>query len=223
MGKFRKDTFALCIGRSYGAGGLRFACRLQEVLGVPLYDKNILDRAAQDSNIRKELFERIDEINNFTIPVSYGSVLSGPGSLFMFPENNYLSNESLFSAQAETITALAEKGSGIFVGRCSDFILREHPNRLSVFITEDKDIRIRKIQEKLDLSSEREALSAMEKLDKERREYYNYYTSKRWGRAENYDISIKLSYFGIDYAIKLIVDLMKKRNFPLKGCSELSL
>lgn len=219
MSSFRKDTYAVCIGRSYGAGGLTFAHKLQQVLGVPLYDKNILDKAAQDSNIRKELFERIDEVNNFSIPVTYGNIFSGPGSLFMFPENNLLSNENLFSVQAETITALAEKGSGIFVGRCSDFILREHPNRLSVFITEDKEIRIQKIKSKLSLDSDNEARSMMEKLDKERREYYNYYTSERWGRAENYDISIKLSYFGIDYAIKLIVDLMERKDFPLRDLS----
>lgn len=216
MSTFRNDTYVVCIGRSFGAGGLTFARRLQEVLGIPLYDKNILDQAAHDSNIRKELFERIDEVNNFSIPVSYGNVFAGPGSLFMFPESHFLSNENLFSVQAETITALAEKGSGIFVGRCSDFILRDHPHRLSIFITEDKEVRIRKIKEKLSLDSDSEAISTMEKLDKERRDYYNYYTSERWGRSENYDISIKLSYLGIDYAINLVVDLMRRHDFPLR-------
>lgn len=134
----------------------------------------------------------------------------------MFPESHFLSNENLFSVQAETITALAEKGSGIFVGRCSDFILRDHPHRLSIFITEDKEVRIRKIKEKLSLDSDSEAISTMEKLDKERRDYYNYYTSERWGRSENYDISIKLSYLGIDYAINLVVDLMRRHDFPLR-------
>lgn len=215
MSEFRNDTFVVCVGRLFGAGGLTFAHRLQEVLGIPLYDKNILEQAAQDSNIRKELFERIDEVNNFSMPVAYGNIFSGPGSLFMYPENHFLSNENLFSVQAETIMALAQKGSGIFVGRCSDFILREHPHRISIFITEDRNIRMQRVKSRLSLSTDSEAMNMMEKLDKERREYYNYYTSERWGRAENYDISIKLSYFGIDYAVSMVIDLMKRRGFPL--------
>lgn len=216
MNEYNQNTYAICVGRSFGSGGGEFAKKLSDALGIPIYDKNILDKAAEDANIRRELFERMDESNNFSIPMVYGAGFSVPSSFFVYTDN-YLSNENLFRMQAETIQELARKSSAIFVGRCSDFVLRDHPHMLSVFVTEDKERRLRRIQERIeDVNDEEEALKMMEKLDKERREYYNYYTGGHWGRAENYDLSFKTTVVGMDYAVNHVVELIEHLGFLTK-------
>ncbi len=209
------DVFAICIGRSFGSGGYKLAQHLSKRLQVKLYDKDLLDKAAEDNNIRKELFEQADERNNYEIPLMVGGSLGLPNAFYMYA-NNYLSNDHLFRLQSETIEKLASKGSAIFVGRCADYTLRNHPHCLSVFVTEDKEIRINNIQNRLDLESPKEAEEEIDKVDKNRREYYNYYTSRYWGRADNYDLCFKLSIIGIDYAIDTIVGLLRQRGFVIK-------
>lgn len=180
-----------------------------------LYDKEILDKAAEDNNIRKELFEKADEKNVYELPLVVGSTLCMPNPFYMYT-NNYLSNDHLFTLQAETIQKLAAKGSAIFVGRCADYVLREHPHLLTVYIADDIELRAKHIQERLGMETIDDATAEVEKVDKDRREYYNYYTSRNWGRADNYDLSIKLSSVGIDYAVDMIVGLMRRRGFPME-------
>lgn len=212
---YPKDSFAICIGRSFGSGGYQVACTLQKRLKVKLYDKELMDKAAEDSNIRKELFEKADEKNAYEMPLVIGGTLGMPSTFYMYA-NNYLSNDHLFTLQAETIQNLAAKGSAIFVGRCADYVLREHPNLLTVYIADDMELRAKRIQARLGMETIEEAMSEVEKVDKDRREYYNYYTSRSWGRADNYDLSIKLSSVGIDYAVDMIVELMRRRGFPVE-------
>lgn len=217
MEGYNQDKYAICIGRSFGSGGGEFAKKLSDRLGIPMYDKNILDKAAEDANIRRELFERVDECNNFSIPMVYGAGFSVPSSFFVYTDN-YLSNENLFRMQAETIQELARKSSAVFVGRCSDFVLRNHPHLLTIFVSDDQEHRIRRIQERIeDASDMDEARKMMEKLDKERREYYNYYTGGHWGRAESYDLTFRSSIIGMDYAVKHVEELIKHLGFPVNG------
>lgn len=213
---YPKNYFAICIGRSFGSGGFKVACELHKRLRVKLYDKEILDKAAEDNNIRKELFEKADEKNTYEVPLVFGGSLGMPNTFYMYA-NNYLSNDHLFTLQAETIQKLATKSSAIFVGRCADYVLREHPHLLSVFIAEDKELRAKNIQNRLKMDSIEDATSEMEKVDKNRREYYNYYSARHWGRADNYDLSIKLSSIGIDYAVDMIIELMRRRGFPIES------
>ncbi|MDO5017408.1 MAG: cytidylate kinase-like family protein [Porphyromonas sp.] len=207
--------FAVCIGRSFGSGGYKLAKELQKRLQVNLYDKELLDKAAEDSNIRKELFERADERNSYEIPLVLGGTMGMPNVFYMY-SNNYLSNEHLFTLQAETIQNLAAKGSAIFVGRCADYVLRDHPHMISVFIADDIEHRAAAVKKRMNLESEEKAKDEVEKIDKNRRDYYNYYTSKHWGAADNYDLTIKLSSVGIDYAVEIILGLMRRRGFPME-------
>ena len=120
--------------------------------------------------------------------------------------------------QAETIQELARKSSAVFVGRCSDFVLRNHPHLLTIFVSDDQKHRIQRIQERIeDASDMDEARKMMEKLDKERREYYNYYTGSHWGRAESYDLTFRSSIIGMDYAVKHVEELIKHLGFPVNG------
>lgn len=209
---YQPNSFALCLGRSFGSGGYEVAKRLQQRLKVKLYDKELLDKAAENSHIRKELFEKADEQNNFEIPLVLGGSLGIPNAFYMYT-HNYLSNDHLFSIQADTIRQLAGKGSAIFVGRCADYLLREHPGRISVFISNEMEQRAAEIKERLELETLEEAESEVEKVDKKRREYYNFYTSGHWGRADNYDLCLNLGALGIDYAVDIIVDLVRQKGF----------
>ena len=202
------NNILISVGRSFGSGGLSFACALRDALGFPVFDKNILDRAANATNIRKEFFEQADESNNISIPYLCSSSFPLSNTFFAYTDN-YLSNDSLFVKQSETIRQLAKEGSAIFVGRCSDYVLRDSPNLLTVFITEDPEIRIRTIMERLEVPED-EAKSMMEKADKKRRDYYDYYTPGHWGRADNYDICLKISTFGMENAVKVVADRVKQ-------------
>lgn len=208
---YRPHSFALCIGRSFGSGGYEVAQKLQQRLKVKLYDKELLDKAAEDSHIRKELFEQADEQNSFNIPLVVG-YMGMPNPFYLYT-NNYLSNDNLFNLQADTIRQLASKGSAIFVGRCADHILRNHPGRISVFIANDLDNRAKEVMERLKLDNLDEASSEVDRIDKRRKEYYNYYTGKHWGRADNYDLCLNLGTLGIEYATEIIVDLVRQKGF----------
>ena len=220
---FDPKTYVITIGRSFGSGGGKFAEALGRRLSLPVFNEKLLTRAAQESNIREDLLRRMDECNDFSMPLVFNTQgLSTPGSFFLY-NDNYLSGENLFNVVAETITELAKKGSLILVGRCSDFILRDHPNLLSVFVTEKKELRLQRIMERVPgVKSPAEAEEYMVKADKQRRQYYNFYTGRRWGRCENYDVSFKLSELGTEYAIDFLVSLLERKNFPLGSspCSD---
>lgn len=198
----KKDKILISIGRSYGSGGLSFAHALHDSLGIPLFDKNILDKTASQSNIRKELLEEVDETNGISIPYVCSSSFPFSSSFFSYT-SDYLSNENLFSKQAETIHLIAQKGSAIFVGRCSDYVLRDDPCLRSIFVTDRPEVRVETISKRLNIPTE-EAKEWMEKADKRRREYYNFYTSRHWGQADNYDICIQLSTIGMECAVQMV-------------------
>ena len=121
----------------------------------------------------------------------------------LFQNKVYLSNESLFQIQSDAIRKVAEQGSCILVGRCADYILRDYPNSFHLFITASLEDRIRRVMEYLNVS-EKEAGDALNKADKARASYYNYYTEKTWGAAESYDLCINSSIHGIDKTVELI-------------------
>ena len=215
---YRPDTFVITIGRSFGSGGGMFAYALGKHLGIPVYDEELLSKAAEESNIREDLLKKMDECNDFSsMPLVFNTGgMSVPGSVFLY-NDNYLSNENLFNVVADTIRELASKGSLITVGRCSDFILRDHPHHFSLFVTEKKELRLGRIIERIDdVRNKKEAEEYMVKVDRQRRQYYNFYTGGRWGRCENYDLSFRLSELGTEYAINMIVDLLKRKGFPLQ-------
>lgn len=214
---FPDDSFVICISRSQCSGGVTFAHLLAEKLGVPVYDDSLFDFAAKDHNIRQDLFERNEDSTDFSVPIIYGSEYSS-GSMITYTDN-YLSNKNIYSMQAETIVSLACKGSAVFVGHTADFTLRDHPHRLSIYISEPMKVRIRNLQHDYEGVSDAEAEDRLLKLDKDRRQYYNYYTGGRWGRCETYDLSIRPSFFGMDYATDLVTEIIRGRDFPLKGTS----
>lgn len=191
----------ITIGRQLGSGGRTVGKKLAEQLGIAYYDKELINLASKESGICGEFFEKADEKNS-------GSLLKALAMGFtmnnaIFQSNDYLSNESLFRIQSDVIRMVAAEGSCVLVGRCADYILREEPDCIDVFISAAWKDRIRRAMEYNHLE-EKETEEFLRKADKSRASYYNYYTDKIWGAAESYDLCINSSLYGIDRTVAFI-------------------
>lgn len=205
----------ITIGREFGSGGHLIGKRLAEKLQIPFYDKELLDRAAKDSGLCKEIFENQDErpTNSFLYSLVMDSYSFGYSSNVM---NDMPLNQKVFLAQFDTIKRLAEEGPCVIIGRCADYALEDRSDLLSVFIHADQDVRVRRISKIYDLSANK-ARDRIRKNDKSRSSYYNYYTSKEWGSVDSYDLSIDSGKFGIDGSVDLILKAIEAKESEEKG------
>lgn len=190
------------IGRQFGAGGLGVAHELGRKLGIPVYDKELILKAAQDSGFSQSIFEESDEKKRF---FSLSSIFAnGFGDT-----ENYMSDRGLFKMQSQTIRKIAEQGSAIIVGRCADYILRDMECTLNVFLTSPLEVRAARISERNGISLE-EAERLAEEKDKKREEYYNYYTFGNWGVASTYDLCLDSSKLEIEGSAEFIIDFARR-------------
>ncbi len=203
-----EEKYVITIGRQLGSGGKSVGELLANRLKILCYDKELIQIASKESGVGKEFFEQADEKPSFSFIRGLFDLSSyGKGDFFT---NNYLSNESLFKIQSDVIRTLAEKQSCIFVGRCANYILRDHPRLLSVFISADIKDRIRRITEQQNLS-ENKAKALIEQTDRKRAEYYNYYSNNIWGMSTSYDLCINSSVFGIEETAASIIHFAKEK------------
>lgn len=198
------------IGRQLGSGGKEIGEKLAARLGIDFYDKELIKLASEESGLCKEFFERADE------KASQGIIGGLFGMRFPFisegaiPSNNCLSNDALFKVQSDVIRRLAAQKSCVFVGRCADYILREHPRCVNVFISASKEVRLARICQLYRVDVEK-AEEMMEKADKRRSEYYNYYSYKTWGAAATYHLCIDSSVLGVDETVRFIEEFVVKK------------
>ena len=190
------------IGRQFGGGGLGVANELGRKLGIPVYDKELIAKAAQDSGFSKAIFETSDEKKRF---FSLSSIFANRFG----DTENYMSDRGLFKMQSETIRKIAEQGSANIVGRCSDYILRDMENTFNVFLTSPLEVRAARIAERSGVSLE-EAEKIAEEKDRKRSDYYNYYTFGNWGHASTYDLCLDSSLLGIEGTADFIIDFARK-------------
>lgn len=202
------EHYVINLGRQLGSGGKEIGEKLAKELGIAFYDKELINLASDESGLCKEFFEKADE-------KASQSLLGGLfGARFPFitegtyPYNSYLSNDSLFKIQSDVIRHLAEEKSCLFVGRCADYILRDHPRCVNVFISAAPEARIKRLMETLNVDAE-EAEELMEKADKKRSSYYNYYSYKTWGAAATYHLCIDSSVLGIDGTVAFVKNFIK--------------
>lgn len=193
----------ITIGRQFGAGGKLVADALGHKLGIPVYDSELITKAAQDSGFSAELFVNKDEKRSF---FSFTSIFANG---FSTDQDNYMSESGLFRLQSETISKIAEMGSAIIVGRCSDYILRDRTDTLDVFLTAPAEVRAQRVAGRAGITYD-EAMEMLEKRDKGREEYYNYYTFGDWGKAANYDLCLDSSILGIEGTAEFIIDFARK-------------
>ncbi|HBK33364.1 MAG TPA: cytidylate kinase [Porphyromonadaceae bacterium] len=203
-----KDNFIINIGRQLGSGGRQIGRLLSERLGISFYDKELIALASKQSGLSKEVFEEADEKKRFTLTGGFlGIKTSIMDEGF---SNNYLWNETLFQIQSDVIRDLAREKSCIFVGRCADYILRDHPRMLNVFISAGQDDRIKRVEDYYGLTGKK-ALELIEKIDKKRAGYYNYYSNKVWGAAASYHVCMNSSILGIEATTDFIQEFLKQK------------
>lgn len=179
------------------------ALALGRKLGIPVYDQELIVKAAEQSGFSKELFANSDEKRNLLALSSFIVDVGRFGSA-----DNYMSDNQLFVIQSNVIRSLADKGPAIFIGRCSDYILRDR-KCLDVFVTATDEVRIKRIAERMNITPE-QADSLMRKKDRTRETYYNYYTFGNWGVASNYDLCVDSSVLGIEGTADMIIDFCRR-------------
>ena len=191
------------IGRQFGSGGRLVALEIGRILGINVYDKELLSRAAESSGFSPEFFKKSDEKRSFFsfAPLFPGSGMGQPGQ--------GIDECSLFAIQSHVIQEIARTESAVIIGRCADYILRERGCTLDVFITCADEERIRRIMARESLSHDK-AKSLMEKNDRDRESYYNHFTLGNWGVASNYDLCVDSSVLGIEGTAEYIIDFARR-------------
>ena len=193
----------ITIGRQYGAGGKGVAEILGERLGIPVYDNELLRKAAAESGISPALFRRSDERKRF---FSLANLFGLNRSTSYSP--TAIDGAELFKYQSQAIRDIAAQGSAIFLGRASDYVLRDM-QCLDVFICAPLADRVKRVCERTEMDAD-EAEKYILKKEKARRDYYNFFTLGDWGVASNYDLCLDSSLLGLDGCADLIIDLGRK-------------
>ncbi len=197
----------ITIGRELGSGGRDVGIALSEALGIKYYDKELLKLASENSGYSKEIFEDHDERPNnsflYSLVMDTSSLWGGYTTSYDMPIN-----QKVFLAQFDTIKKLAHKGSCVIVGRCADYALAEEKNVCNVFIHANLDFRVKRIMDEFKLP-ENKAKDIIKKTDKNRANYYNYYTNNNWGYVANYNLTLDSSMLGIDGCVHMIKEYLE--------------
>ena len=202
-----KKHVIINVGRQLGSGGHDIGRMLALDFQAKYYDREIMNLAAKESGFSEKFFEENDEKKGFfkglfNVQTSH---FSG-GSMY---KTNF-SQESLFQFQSDTIQKAAKEGSCVFVGRCADYVLRDFDNTVNVFITASMEYRVAQIMNKQRMDEDA-AQKFIEQKESKRAAYYNYYTGKKWGAAESYDLCIDSSILGLQQTEQLIAEFVRKR------------
>jgi CMP/dCMP kinase len=199
----------ITIGREYGSGGNDIGKMLAEKLGIPFYDKEILSLAAQHSGICEELFKNHDEK---PVPSYLFSLVKGVGDVAQPNLTGDMPlNHRIFMAQFKAILQVAAKGSCVIVGRCADYVLKEQPNLISIFLYADVAVRIERTMKKQNIKRA-EAKDLVHKRDKQRQGYYNFFADGNWGHRSNYHLMFNTTGFSPETAADAIIAFIRNKN-----------
>ena len=196
----------ITIGRQFGSGGRAMGEIIAKELNIPLYDKELVELAAKKSDVSLEAIKEIDEraTNSLLYSVVMGSWGTRGINVPLYYEMPL--NDKLFVAQSKIIKELADKGDCILVGRCADYVLAETDHDvLSVFVYAPIDTKIEFAVNNLGVAREK-AKDTLQKKDKQRKTYYDYYTNKKWGNIASYDLCVNVGKFGLEKAAKLVIE-----------------
>ena len=198
----------ITIGREFGSGGREIGARLAERLNLPLYDKNLVELAAEKIGISEERANTVDEtaLNGFLTTYAYppGTMMDYVGRV----DYQQPLTDKMFYVQCNLIRGLAQKGPAVFIGRCADYVLGDYTNCINIFIHAFKDDRIRRIMNIYKLT-ERQAWDKIKKVDKERRLYYEAHTGREWGSSESHEILFNASLLGVDGVVDAMEAIYK--------------
>lgn len=197
----------ITIGRQFGSGGREIGKKVAEHFGIKFYDKDLLTRAAKESGFCEEMIQSHDErpTNSFL----YNLVMDTYS--FGYNSSSFVDmpiSHKIFLAQFDTIKKIADEGACVIVGRCADYALADYPNCVHIFIHAEEEYRVKRVMARNNLS-ESKARDSINKKDKQRQSYYNYYSSKKWGRSDTYDLSVNSAKLGIDGTVSLLAQYVE--------------
>ena len=203
-----KDRIIVSLGRQLGSGGYFVGKMIASALGLFFYDKELLYQAAKESGLCEEVFEKADE----KVSQGLSRVLNTHdffGGAFFDPQNATLSRDHIFNIQSQVILKLAEEQPCLFIGRCSDYVLRDNPQMRSLFIHAPLSLRIANVAERRGISRD-EAESFITHEEKKRAAYYNYFTGKEWGKADSSHFTLDAGLLGVEGCARTAVNLIRE-------------
>lgn len=215
MNNCNGDNYVITIGRQFGSGGRELGRMLASRLGIAYYDKELLFEAAKEAGVSPEVFERCDE----KFPKFLSGVLSfsmGFNPVSCYAGSTSISDDSVYRAQSDFIRSIASRGACVIVGRSSDYVLRDHPCCINIFVHAPIEERVKRIMRRGDNPDPERARALAEKTNKLRASYYNFYTDKRWGAAESYDLTIDSSAMPMADIVEIVAAYVERRRAALR-------
>lgn len=197
----------ITIARQFGSGGHNIGEALAEKLNIPFYDKELISIAAKESGVAPDVFENVDEKATNSLLYSLSTGLFNYGNSFSLMGDLPV-NDRLYILQHKIIKELAEKENFVVVGRCADYVLKDNPKVVKVFIYADVDSRAQRAVERHEIDPAR-AKQTVIKADKVRANYYSFYSGKKWGLADNYDLCINSTHITTDQAVEIILSYLE--------------
>ncbi len=209
-----EDRIIITISRQFGSGGRNIAKRLAKKLDIPFYDHELIIEGARESGIDPEMVKALEETptNSLFYSLSTSSIFGG-GSFS--PIVDLPMTDKVFLAQSEVIRNFAQQGSCVIVGRCANYVLRDDPDTVDIFIHRPTEKRINQVSKLYDLTRKK-AKEYVKKVDKQRAGYYSYYSDKNWGQADNYDLCINSEMLGEGGCVDVISQFIEKMNLRKK-------
>ena len=203
------DNVVITIARQYGSGGKTVGKMLAKELGIPWYSRDILKMASEESGINEQLFMQFDEklssslFRRMTTDVYTGELIPPESS-------DFVSAKNLFNYQAEVIKRLANTQGCVIIGRAADFVLKDYPNVVSVFVHGSESFNLARAMEQNSMTEE-EMKKFIAKTDKYRAQFYKHYTGREWTDARNYDLCLNSSKLGFEKCVEEILAYIKVR------------
>ncbi|MBD5238748.1 MAG: cytidylate kinase-like family protein [Bacteroidales bacterium] len=202
------DNFVITVGRQMGSGGRELGRLLAERLGIEFFDKKLLLEAAAESGLIPELMEREDERGpgffSGTMTFTMGLIGSSLGS-------QPVGHDAVYRAQSEVIRRLGQEKSCVIVGRTADYVLRDHPRCINIFVSAPEEACVQRLLSRGDKASEAEARAMVRKINKLRSSYYNFYTDRQWGMAATYDLTVNSALMPMDQLADFVTDYVRRR------------
>lgn len=200
----------ITIGRQFGSGGHEIGEMLAKKLAIPFYDRNLVKMAAEELHITEEQAEQEDETKLMNFVSGYDLALGAYNDFMANAEFYAPVGRDLYAVQSAIIKRLAQKGSCVIVGRCADYVLRDDPECINVFVCASKEDRKKRVMDKYQLS-ERKAAEKIKKIDRERKYYYETYSGKEWGSIQSHQILMNSSLLGKEKIVEYLAALYREQ------------
>ena len=200
----QENNIVLTVAREYGSGGRYVAKLVAEKLGLKFYDKDLIEIISNESGLSADYIEAKEQNKQ-------GSLLSSYNTPYY---NNLSNDDSLFIAESNAIKQVAEKGGCVIVGRCSNYILKDNPNVINIFLYSDDENKVKRAVKYYGLD-EKNALKEINRINKNREKHYNYYTHEKWRNPNNYDLCINVDTLGVKKTAEYIVEFMNNKSGEL--------